>query len=100
MNFTRMHLFTHVRASMRGQSGMPDNEYADGMIEMDINVGKLMKALKDLRITDNTFVVFTTEWPQPVQLARCRYNSLPQRKKRELGRCIPGSCFYSLAWSC
>jgi hypothetical protein len=29
MNTTRMHLFTHVPASMRGQSGMPDNEYAD-----------------------------------------------------------------------
>ena len=61
MNFTRMHLFTHVRASMRGQSGMPDNEYADGMIEMDINVGKLMKALEELKITDNTIVVFTTD---------------------------------------
>ena len=35
MNFTRMHVFTHVRESMRGQSGMPGNEYADGMIEMD-----------------------------------------------------------------
>lgn len=61
MNFTRMHLFTHVRPSMRGQSGMPDNEYADGMIEMDMNVGKLMKALEELRITDNTIVVFTTD---------------------------------------
>jgi arylsulfatase A-like enzyme len=27
-NSTRMHAFTHVRPSMRGQSGMPDNEYA------------------------------------------------------------------------
>ena len=35
MNFTRMHVFTHVRDSMKGQSGMPGNEYADGMIEMD-----------------------------------------------------------------
>ena len=26
MNTTRMHLYTHVRESMRGQSGMPDNE--------------------------------------------------------------------------
>jgi arylsulfatase len=31
MNTTRMHLFTHVRPSMRGKSGMPDNEYADGI---------------------------------------------------------------------
>jgi len=61
MNFTRMHLFTHVRPSMRGQSGMPDNEYADGMLEMDMNVGKLMKALEEMGIAENTIVVFTTD---------------------------------------
>ena len=61
MNFTRMHVFTHVRESMRGQSGMPGNEYADGMIEMDENVGKLLKALDDLKIADNTIVIFTTD---------------------------------------
>lgn len=61
MNFTRMHIFTHVRPSMRGQSGMPGNEYADGMVEMDMNVGKLLKALDDLKIADNTIVIFTTD---------------------------------------
>jgi arylsulfatase len=61
MNFTRMHLFTHVRESMRGQSGMPGNEYADGMVEMDMNVGKLLKALDDMKIADNTIVIFTTD---------------------------------------
>jgi len=61
MNFTRMHLFTHVRESMRGQSGMVGNEYADGMIEMDNNVGKLMALLDELKITDNTIVIFTTD---------------------------------------
>jgi len=61
MNFTRMHLFTHVRESMRGQSGMPGNEYADGMVEMDMNVGKLLKAVDDLGIADNTMVIFTTD---------------------------------------
>ena len=61
MNTTRMHLFTHVRPSMQGQSGMPGNEYADGMIEHDGDVGKLLKALDDLKITDNTIVVYTTD---------------------------------------
>lgn len=61
MNFTRMHVFTHVRESMRGRSGMPGNEYADGMLEMDDDVGKLTKALDDLGITENTIVVFTTD---------------------------------------
>jgi arylsulfatase A-like enzyme len=61
MNTTRMHLYTHVRASMRGQSGMPDNEYADGMIEHDGDVGKLLKIVDDLNITKDTFVVYTTD---------------------------------------
>jgi arylsulfatase len=61
MNTTRMHAFTHVRESMRGQSGMPDNEYADGMIEHDGDVGKLLKSLDDLNIANNTIVVYTTD---------------------------------------
>jgi arylsulfatase A-like enzyme len=61
MNTTRMHLYTHVRASMRGQSGMPDNEYADGMIEHDGDVGKLLKTLDDLNITNETIVLYTTD---------------------------------------
>ncbi len=61
MNTTRMHVFTHVRPSMRGQSGMPGNEYADGMIEHDRDVGKLLKAVDDLGIADNTIVVYTTD---------------------------------------
>ena len=61
MNTTRMHVFTHVRESMRGQSGMPGNEYADGMIEHDGDVGKLLKTLDDLGIADNTIVVYTTD---------------------------------------
>jgi len=61
MNFTRMHVFTHIRPSMQGQSGMPGNDYADGMIELDMNVGKLLKLLDDLHIADNTIVIFTTD---------------------------------------
>ena len=61
MNFTRMHIYTHVRESMRGQSGMPGNEYADGMVEHDQDVGKLLKKVEDLGIKDNTIVVYTTD---------------------------------------
>ncbi|MFJ4111852.1 arylsulfatase [Pseudomonas sp. NPDC089758] len=61
MNTTRMHLYTHVRESMRGQSGMQGNEYADGMVEHDGDVGKLLKTLDDLKIADNTIVVYTTD---------------------------------------
>ncbi|MDG2537977.1 arylsulfatase [Dyella jiangningensis] len=62
MNFTRMHIFTHVRPEFRGKAGLGDgHEYADGMWEMDQNVGKLLKALDDSGITKNTIVVFTTD---------------------------------------
>jgi arylsulfatase A-like enzyme len=61
MNTTRMHAFTHVRDSMKGQSGMPGNDYADGMIEHDGDVGKLLKAVDDLGIANNTIVVYTTD---------------------------------------
>jgi len=62
MNFTRMHIFTHVRESYRGKAGLGrGNEYADGMWEMDQNVGKLLKTLDDLGIADNTIVVFSTD---------------------------------------
>jgi arylsulfatase A-like enzyme len=61
MNTTRMHCFTHVRDSMRGQAGMKGNEYADGMVEHDGDVGKLLKALDDLGIANDTIVIYTTD---------------------------------------
>jgi len=62
MNFTRMHIFTHVRPEFEGKSGMGKGFfYADGMWEMDQNVGKLLKMLDDLGVANNTIVVFTTD---------------------------------------
>jgi arylsulfatase len=63
MNFTRMHIFTHVRPEFRGKAGLGETgyEYADGMWEMDQNVGKLLKMVDDLGIADNTIVIFTTD---------------------------------------
>ena len=76
MNTTRMHCFTHVRDSMQAQCGMPGNEYADGMIEHDQDVGKLLKALDDLGIADHTIVVYSTDngpnqftWPDAATTA-------------------------------
>lgn len=61
MNTTRMHAFTHVRDEYRGKSGRPGDEYGDGMWEHDQDVGKLLKALDDLGIADNTILVYTTD---------------------------------------
>jgi arylsulfatase A-like enzyme len=62
MNTTRMHLRTHVREEHRDKPGLTSRtEYADGMIEHDNHVGKLLKALDDMGLTDNTVVLYTTD---------------------------------------
>jgi arylsulfatase A-like enzyme len=61
MNFTHMHLFTHVTDAEKGQSGMPDNVYADGMIQHDKDVGKLLDFIDSMKLADNTIVIYTTD---------------------------------------
>ncbi|AGA27068.1 arylsulfatase [Singulisphaera acidiphila] len=61
-NSTRMHLRTHVAAERRSPPGLTAlTEYADGMVEHDGHVGKLLKTLDDLKLTDNTIVIYTTD---------------------------------------
>ena len=59
MNTTHMHLYTHVRPDMRGKSGI--SEYLDTMIQHDQDVGKLLKAVDDLKIANDTIVIYTTD---------------------------------------
>ena len=62
MNTTRMHFRTHVRSEHRDKPGLTARtEYADGMIEHDGTVGKLLKALDDLGIVNDTIVLYTTD---------------------------------------
>jgi arylsulfatase len=59
---TRMHFRTHVRAEHRSPPGLTARtEYADGMVEHDGHVGKLLAALDDLGIAKNTIVIYTTD---------------------------------------
>jgi arylsulfatase len=58
-NGTRMHLYTHVRPEMLGRSGI--SEYFDGMLEHDDDVGKILKAIDDLGVADNTILIYTTD---------------------------------------
>ncbi|ESU19808.1 sulfatase [Flavobacterium enshiense DK69] len=60
-NSTRMHFRTHVRAEHRGKYQYGDSEYIDGMIEHDITVGEILKALDELGIANNTIVVYSTD---------------------------------------
>jgi len=58
-NPTRMHVFTHLKPSSVGKTGL--GLYPDGMVELDGYVGELLKKLDDLKVADNTIVVFTTD---------------------------------------
>ena len=54
-----MHFRTHVKAEHRGISGQ--DEYSDGMVEHDMQVGELLKLLDDLGIANNTIVLYSTD---------------------------------------
>ena len=56
------HARLHARAAVdAGPERQPGNEYVDGMIEHDGDVGKLLKAIDDLGIANNTIVIYTTD---------------------------------------
>src|SRR5207244_5846354 len=58
----RMPDFAHVQAAQRDKPRLTSRtEYHDGMIEHDGHVGKILKALDDLGIADNTIVLYTTD---------------------------------------
>ena len=86
-----MHLRTHVRAEHRDKPGLTARtEYADGMIEHDGHVGKLLKALDDLGIADDTIVLYTTDngphmntWPDGGD------DAVPLREEHQLGGRLP-----------
>ncbi len=61
VNFTHMHFRTHTKPESVGQSGRWQSPYHDTMIDHDKNVGEVLKALDDLGIADNTFVMYSTD---------------------------------------
>ena len=58
-NTTRMHIFTHLKPASQGKTGL--GVYADGMVEHDGMVGQLLAKLKDLKVEDNTIVMYSTD---------------------------------------
>ncbi len=56
---TRMHFRTHVKPELRGISGQ--DEYADGMVEHDMHIGKFLKLLDELGVANNTIVFYSTD---------------------------------------
>jgi arylsulfatase len=61
VNFTHMHLRTHPKPASVGQAGRWQSIYHDVMIDHDKNVGTVLKALDDLGIAGNTFVMYSTD---------------------------------------
>ncbi|KLU03697.1 Arylsulfatase [Rhodopirellula islandica] len=57
-NGTRMHFRTHVKKENRHKG---NDEYTDGMIEHDMQVGELLDLLDELGIADNTVVQYSTD---------------------------------------
>lgn len=58
-NTTRMHYRTNLSKAYDGVTGY--GLYADGMKELDDDVGELLDLLKDLGIEQNTIVMFSTD---------------------------------------
>jgi arylsulfatase A-like enzyme len=61
VNFTHMHLRTHTKPSSLGQAGRWQSPYHDTMVDHDKNVGELLDLLDELKIADNTVVVYSTD---------------------------------------
>jgi arylsulfatase A-like enzyme len=58
-NATRCHVWTHLSSKWKDKSGY--GLYADAMMELDWEVGELLKKLDELAIADNTIVLFTSD---------------------------------------
>ena len=89
-NTTRMHVWTHLKKSAEGRTGI--GLYPDGMVEHDDMVGAVLKQLDDLGIADNTIVVYGTDngaetgtWPDG---GTTPFHGAGQR--RAIGQNVPG----------
>ena len=58
-NSTKMHVFTHLKPESAGKTGL--GIQGDGMVEHDGQVGALLALLDELKVADNTLVVYTTD---------------------------------------
>jgi len=56
---TRMHVNTHLKPASDGVTGL--GIYADGMVEHDGHVGKLLDKVDELGIADNTIIMYSSD---------------------------------------
>jgi arylsulfatase A-like enzyme len=58
-NATRMHVFTHLKPTSQGVTGL--GIYPDGMVEHDGQVGQILDKLKELGLDSNTIVMYSSD---------------------------------------
>ena len=61
LNTTHMHFITHPKPESKGKAGQWQSDYHDTMVDHDENVGKILDLLDELKIADNTFVMYSTD---------------------------------------
>jgi arylsulfatase A-like enzyme len=63
-NSSRMHIYTHLKEASRNLATPHSSQwdiYGSGLMEHDGHVGQILALLDELKIADNTIVVFTTD---------------------------------------
>ena len=64
LNTTRMHIYTHLKPESRHLASDISSEfdiYGSGMMEHDGHVGQMLQLLEQLKIADNTIVIYTSD---------------------------------------
>jgi arylsulfatase len=59
LSATRMHVWTHLKEESEGVTGI--GLYADGMVEHDKAIGRVLDKLEELGIIDNTIIMYSTD---------------------------------------
>jgi arylsulfatase len=61
VNTTHMHFRTHTKPSSRGQAGDWQSNYHDTMVDHDRHVGRVLDALDEVGVADDTIVIYSTD---------------------------------------
>jgi len=59
LSATRMHVWTHLKKESQGVTGI--GLYPDGMVEHDKAIGTVLAKLEELKIIDNTIIMYSTD---------------------------------------
>ena len=61
LNTTHMHAWTHTKPESKGQAGKWQSGYHDTMLDHDKNVGQMLDLLDELGLSEDTFVMYSTD---------------------------------------